>query len=245
MATNVELALMAGASYISSRSPINKFPVPEGWSENIEDRREEPSGFEATYFTRGNELVISFTGTQPGWEDWRNGNIPLANGVLATQLEQAADYYLSIKAANAATITLTGHSLGGGLAALIAVMFDERAVSFDQAPFRNSALFYDATDANGLPTMRSVAQNLRAYLEGRAAPAMLARLDAYIIAGDRFNPDPIHGDTLAGREAKVINYNVQNEILSSLPYYSRIGVTPQRDIPNHGPANEATCRRTA
>jgi hypothetical protein len=113
-------------------------------------------------------------------------------------------------------------------------MFDEKAVSFDQAPFRNSALFYDTTDDNGLPLMRSVAQDLRAYLEGRVAPEMLTRLDAYIAAGDSFDLDPIPGDTLAGREAKVINYNVQGEILSGLPF-SRIGVTPQRDIANHGP----------
>ena len=32
MTTTIEYALMAGASYISNRSPINRFPVPNGWT---------------------------------------------------------------------------------------------------------------------------------------------------------------------------------------------------------------------
>ncbi len=31
MATAIQYALMAGASYISTRAPINRFPIPEGW----------------------------------------------------------------------------------------------------------------------------------------------------------------------------------------------------------------------
>lgn len=31
MANAIEYALMAGASYLSTRSDINKFPVPQGW----------------------------------------------------------------------------------------------------------------------------------------------------------------------------------------------------------------------
>lgn len=50
--------------------------------------------------------------------DWTQANVPLAFGLLATQLIDAAKYYLEIKAQNPGlTITLTGHSLGGGLAA--------------------------------------------------------------------------------------------------------------------------------
>jgi hypothetical protein len=65
MANAIEYALMAGASYISNRADINKFPAPEGWTESVEDRRNKPSGFEATYFTNGTEIVISFAGTDP------------------------------------------------------------------------------------------------------------------------------------------------------------------------------------
>lgn len=61
-------------------------------------------------------------------------------GIGSLQLLQAAEYYLQVQAANPdATITFTGHSLGVGLAALMGVFFGQRAVTFDQAPFANSA----------------------------------------------------------------------------------------------------------
>jgi len=64
MITEIDYALMAGASYISTRSEINQFPVPEGWFEPIEKRtRDDSTGFEATHFIRGTEIVISFAGT--------------------------------------------------------------------------------------------------------------------------------------------------------------------------------------
>ncbi|MEW6289177.1 MAG: lipase family protein [Thermodesulfobacteriota bacterium] len=85
---------------------------------------------------------MSFAGTYDG--DDIAADIGLADGWGSVQLLQAAEYFLQIKAqvtaANPnATITLTGHSLGGGLAALVGVFFGVKAVTFDQAPFANSA----------------------------------------------------------------------------------------------------------
>lgn len=57
------------------------------------------------------------------------------------QFYDAAEYYLKIKAANpSAMITFTGHSLGGGLASLMSMFFNEKAVTFDPAPFLLSAV---------------------------------------------------------------------------------------------------------
>jgi hypothetical protein len=58
-------------------------------------------------------------------------------GMTLTQLEQAAGYYLRVQNASSpgTTISFTGHSLGGGLASLLAVFFGETAVTFDQAPY--------------------------------------------------------------------------------------------------------------
>jgi hypothetical protein len=36
MATDLEYALMAGGSYISTRNPSNRFPTPQGWTEAVE-----------------------------------------------------------------------------------------------------------------------------------------------------------------------------------------------------------------
>lgn len=232
MTTAIEYALMAGRAYQTTRAPngINWFPVPTGWSEFLHipnDILPSTGGFEMSAFqntANPNEIVISYAGTGPFWSgDWTNGNVPLAFGNLSEQLKQAADYYLQVRALNSgATITFTGHSLGGGLASLMAVLFDESAFTFDQAPFRNSAEGYLFTDSNGFNTTRSVALSLRTYLEGSVPDSMLARLDAYIVALDVFNTNRIWADTLAARETKVTDINVQGEILSYLPF-SRIG----------------------
>jgi hypothetical protein len=144
------------------------------------------TGFEAVAFIKEGsslltspEIVISYSGTDPNnsnpltTPDGKT-NTALAGGGWAEQLLQAAQYYLDIKAANPnATITLTGHSLGGGLAALVAVFFDVHAQTFDQAPFTNSAL----STANG-----DNAQLLRDRLAGSGSTYQsgIEKLDAYL-----------------------------------------------------------------
>ncbi|MCR4345789.1 MAG: hypothetical protein NUV55_01080 [Sulfuricaulis sp.] len=83
MASTHEYALMAGAAYISTRDDINKIPVPLGWEEVLGSYANlTSSGFEAISFRRGNEIVISFAGTDfTSISDWLNGNIPLVTGL--------------------------------------------------------------------------------------------------------------------------------------------------------------------
>ena len=229
MANVIEYALMAGAVYQNTRARVNWIPAPTGWIET-EHKINKSSGFEVSQFKNGTQIVISFAGTGTGSGgdgDWAN-NILLANGYQSDQLRQAADYYLQVKALNSsANISFTGHSLGGGLASLMAVFFDETAHTFDQAPFRASAKGSLIIDSDGFNITRSAAQDLRTYLSGRVPETMLARLDAYIVALDVFNDNPIAADTLAAREAKVTNLNVQGEVLSIAPattLFDRIGI---------------------
>ncbi len=239
--TAIDYALLAGASYYDTRADINRFPIPFGWN-RVSRFPTASSGFEAAAFGNGvdiaasTEIVISFAGTGPfGNGDWLNGNFPLALGGLGEQLKQAADYYLQVKANNPdAIISFTGHSLGGGLASLMAVMFGEGATTFDQAPFRSSALTYSTTDPDtGVVTTHSVAQYLLAYLIGKTdsngqfvySPSQLQALASFIEAS---NAAP----GVIPNESKVTDINVQGEILSSLPLVERIGT--QVDITNSG-----------
>lgn len=85
MNRNTELALLAGVSYEASRRPVNKFPISEGWSavsitnwpygstrnpaSNTPNRvywQDSASGFEAAAHTQGNEIAISYGGTEFG-----------------------------------------------------------------------------------------------------------------------------------------------------------------------------------
>ena len=219
MPSNAEYALMAGRAYQSTRAGINRFPVPEGWNEPLDKRKLLPSGFEAGYFVRGNEIVISFAGTGPELlnPDWL-ANAFLTLGVGATQLDEAAAYYMEVRAANPnASITFTGHSLGGGLAALLGVFFNETAVTFDPAPFRASA-------------NNDVRNGLLSYLTGlgysQNDPAMVA-LSSFHSSLPANNASPSEEPGIRG-EGKVTIVRVAGEAIDDsivLSLWNPIGVT--------------------
>lgn len=94
--------------------------------------------------------------------DWLFGNLPLTLGnalgnrveVLSTlfgqQIFQAALFYAQVKAnaPEGTTITFTGHSLGGGLASVMSVWFDQSATTFAEMPLANTANSTSAIAAN-------------------------------------------------------------------------------------------------
>ncbi|WHZ22886.1 MAG: Hemolysin-type calcium-binding region [Nitrospira sp.] len=223
-----DYALMAGASYISTRHDVNKFPIPSNWAviTNPDSYARDPNtGFEAISFQRGNEIVISFAGTNPNDGILPPGpdntaNIGLASGVGSVQLLQAAEYYLQVKAANPnATITFTGHSLGGGLAALMGVFFGKQAVIFDQAPFANSA------ELNLLTP--NVAANLKADLLAHGySEAALQGLTDFLSIRAALPLGEIPNASL------VTSINVQGEFLSGVPWNlpDRIGLIRTKHV---------------
>lgn len=225
----IDYALMAGRAYQTNRAQngINWFPAPEGWTEFFHvpsSAIPTTSGFEAVSFQKGSKIVISFTGTNPSdLPGDMAANVGLATGVGSDQLRQAAKYYLVVQAANPdATITFTGHSLGGGLAALMGVFFGKQAVTFDQAPFANSA---EASLSSS-----DVAANLKTYLlaEGYSETALQGLTDFLAIrAAIPLGEIPNH--TL------VSSINVSGEFLSGAPWniQDRIGLPAY--IPTHAP----------
>lgn len=99
---------------------------------------DEATGFNATVFQNKltGEIVISFRGSDDK-NDWITTNIKLGEA----QEPQAWALYRAVVQSVFGTnfsVTLTGHSLGGGLAEVIAASTGAKAVIFDPAPFTSS-----------------------------------------------------------------------------------------------------------
>ena len=118
----------------------------EGWElDNALSRADRGNGFDGSVFVRGEptaptEIVISFRGTDgititppdPGVLDWAFANLPAAFGLDWGQVYQAIELVADTMAKYPeVNITFTGHSLGGGLASLMAVFFGRPAHTFD------------------------------------------------------------------------------------------------------------------
>src|SRR6476659_4009285 len=95
MPTNLECVLMAGRAYQTTRDTINWFSAPGGWSEffHVPDNSAftpSSSGFEAVSFRSGNgtgnEIVISYAGTDSLFSVDNFANFGLATGFGAAQL---------------------------------------------------------------------------------------------------------------------------------------------------------------
>ncbi|MFH0783565.1 MAG: Mbeg1-like protein [Pseudomonadota bacterium] len=217
-----DCALIAGVAYRSTRENVNRFPSPieTGWSEIIDKYRSLPSGFEAVSFQRGKEIVISYAGTDPKSLGDLGTNANLAAGSPADQLVEAVQYYLDIKANNppGTKITLTGHSLGGGLAALVGVFFGVDAVTFDQAPFLKSA----ASITTDIDSYEYLLILLR---QQNVSEDLLQPLIEYVN-----NPE----EQFAIRKENVSYINVQGEFLSTGAWtaFKRIG--NQKLVLEHG-----------
>ena len=100
-------------------------------------------GFYALAYELDGKTVIAFRGTDnlnilKGANDILNGWVGGA-GIISTQADRALQYYQSVvgKPAfqRADNVTLTGHSLGGGLAGQLAALSNGNAYVFDQMPY--------------------------------------------------------------------------------------------------------------
>ncbi|MEW6677070.1 MAG: hypothetical protein AB1421_04040 [Pseudomonadota bacterium] len=215
MTTSIEYALMASNAYAVKpdvTSDVNTIPIPSGWVDMKIDGQNDDTGFTARAYknTTTGEIVIAYTGTTfegnlvDKTKDWVLANLPAGSGAfLAPQVTDAAKFYLDILNANpTANISFTGHSLGGGLASLMAVYFDRPATVFDEAPFEKSADSLDIVD------------DLRAELlkDGYTLPTALLDYKAYDIWNGAYIPSPTRRD----RDDQVTHYYVRDEILSQL-----------------------------
>lgn len=95
MTTDIDYALLAGASYYDTRSEINRIPVPPNWSLYSRVPQDSSTGFEASAFTNGTEIVISYAGTyNKDILGDQAANVGMGSGIGSAQLLQAVQYYL-------------------------------------------------------------------------------------------------------------------------------------------------------
>ena len=134
-------AQLSGCAY--PRADKNQTPIPEGWDEIHKPVNDFITGFSVGVYKskNGDEIVIAFTGTdEERYVDHVFGNIAII-GLPAAQVFQGAKFAMQIMEENhGAKIRFTGHSLGGGLASVMAVLFDLPATTFNSAPFQNEVL---------------------------------------------------------------------------------------------------------
>jgi Ca2+-binding RTX toxin-like protein len=200
MATTPELALLALRVYstplASDPDPLkrdnekNRPAVPEGWIER-EWHPDQGDGFSYGIYQNGTEIVISYAGTNENI-DWAS-NAAVGLGLGSTQVTKAALAYVQAQQQYGSNITFTGHSLGGGLASVMAVWFDRPAVVFDEAPF-------EATALNPI-VMAAMAASLT--LSGYSVPKFTEFLNSYTLI---YN----------ARESQVTNHYLQGEALATL-----------------------------
>lgn len=141
--SNAILALLSANAYQSNRATRMRVSLPSD-IQILGSIIDPQSGLEAYAYrcTLDGEtrVVIAFAGTNTDdlWGD-KITDVRLLFGSRTAQLEQAALFYQTVKATYGSDLVFTGHSLGGGLAAIMGVFFDKPAVTFDPAPFRLAA----------------------------------------------------------------------------------------------------------
>lgn len=143
---DLKYAAFANGAYngINALEDLLPFDQQQGWQEvqpNI-DEYDKKIGFSATTYEHKNaqgevdEVVVSFRGSDKDeiWKDWIINNLPNFLGAVAPQYTRAAELAKEVKAKHPnAKVSLTGHSLGGGLAQYAAAKANLPAVTFNPA----------------------------------------------------------------------------------------------------------------
>ena len=222
MTIQSDMALLAAGSYWDVRIPNvdnasnSRAPTPDNYKVLTQYDRSDSglnavTGFSARVFqniTTG-EIVISYAGTEFNTgsfglaADFFSGNVPLAAGRYGAQALAAAKLYQEVKADPLLNdnSSFTGHSLGGGLASLMAVWFNRPATVFAPAPFQASA---DATQT--------------ALLVAQGSPALYQVKGLLTQQGIALDPALASYNPLtdfAIREANVTSFAVKGELLEA------------------------------
>ena len=215
MITKQEYAALSAEVYANVRSPENKPARPAGWF-----RAPLPdtllgsvlsSGFAGGIYVNDakREVVVAYKGTDSSYAGERLpdtaldliADISLGLGGTSNQVRAAAGL-AGVAATDFAgyNLSFTGHSLGGGLASMMAVFFDKPATTFAEAPFESAA-----TNVGNLIAVKQA-------IDRAGATDLAAKLAIYRAAPS---------DYLIDREYRVHNYAVSEEFLQTAPGIGR------------------------
>jgi pimeloyl-ACP methyl ester carboxylesterase len=145
MVTKEKYTVLSAAAY-QREARFNEIKLPPGWG-LVKRENNNADGYSYAVFQKENssEVVIAFACTDQDKKlDFLKANIPGALGTYSPQVGAAlVDYHRMRAQFPAANITFTGHSLGGGLASLLAAYPDRKAEVFDMAPLELSVSIGD------------------------------------------------------------------------------------------------------
>ena len=175
--------------------------LPNGF----DDSDWEDAGFYAVAYNYDGETVISYRGTN--FEPFSELRLDIAHGwasgggdFRAEQVELATQFLASVNGTvnDLGKITLTGHSLGGGLAGLMSMLYGAEAVMFDNSPYRLAAenLQYYYSLEEGLHDSSLAAQPLQLIEQARQA-VLLENGDGVTIADARADAQRIFNEELS------------------------------------------------
>ena len=145
-ASDLDMAILSAAVYDNDKMEVGKWArvfdpgVTFGPNGVRPTTRIDPvSGFKAAVFSDGENYVLAFAGSERHAGDWLT-NLGQGIGLDTTQYGQAASFAKDCKIAFGDKLTMTGHSLGGGLAAIGAAVSNCPAVTFNPAGVHDKTL---------------------------------------------------------------------------------------------------------
>jgi hypothetical protein len=133
------------------------------------DATARDASFFAQAYSRGGQTIISYRGTDSLLDvvfGWITGA-----GAFGPQAQLAFDFYKAVTGQSVwdgpvGNVLLTGHSLGGGLAGLVASLTGDRAEIYDNMPYAGAATLAALERNIGLGTI-----DLASLVAGTAQPA--------------------------------------------------------------------------
>ncbi len=106
-----------------SQAVYDESPQAAGWSRAaFKPERSgvwEGDGFQGATFTRGDEVVFAFAGTDPSSHQDIRADLKLGLGMNTGQFRQAGEFLDKTLVKDGSNVSVTGHSLGGAIAQII------------------------------------------------------------------------------------------------------------------------------